>query len=277
MRGAGKRPVMIPLPYGLNVIVNTGRAAGALSRRAVEPGAAARSMAADLFTAFNPLGSDAHFYVPTAIKPFIESEVNEDWRGAPIVPEPFPGTTPKPPAERYWRSAPEWAKKTARFLNERSGGDEVTPGYISVSPETLDHYFKFGLSGIARFVDDSLATKDALAKGEAPSPRTTPLVRDFVYEPAPSLHGTQYREAVAEIDTAWTRYQHYRKRGEYGKITSELPAKLLRVKPAVDQIEKRIRDLQKRGKAAGRNVDAEVERLQVQVTRAVNEARAAQP
>jgi hypothetical protein len=49
------------------------------------------------------------------------------------------------------------------------------------------------------------------------------------------------------------------------------------VKPAVDQIEKQIRDLQKRGKAAGRNVDAEVERLQVQVTRAVNEARAAQP
>jgi diguanylate cyclase (GGDEF)-like protein len=282
MTGGRTKPLMFPLPYGLNILFSTGRLAGAVKDRAIEPGKGAAALGSSLFSAFNPLGSDKHFYVPTAIKPVVESEVaNRDWRGAPIVPEPFPGTAPKPDSERYWSTAPKWAQKIAKFLNERTGGDEVTPGSVlgvdtSISPETLDHYFKFALSGIARFGEDAVTTATKLRAGETPTVREIPLADRFVYEEPPSRQGTEYRAAVDEVEALYARYKHYRQRGQYEKIKAELPAPMLRVKSTLDRIDNRIRDLRKRGKA-GADVDAEIRRLQTLATRAVNDARREAP
>lgn len=69
---------------------------------------------------------------------------NRDFTGKPIMPSENQYGPQEPDHKRYWGNVgPHW-KAITDFLADATGGDDVTPGAIDVSPETLEY-----LSGTA--------------------------------------------------------------------------------------------------------------------------------
>lgn len=275
MRGKGQKPILFPMPYGYNILHNVGRQAAATMDGAVTPQRAAAGLGSAAWNAFNPLGGEADLVqtlTPTMLDPIVQDVMNRDFTGKPIRPEGFPGTAQKPSSEMYYKNVPPLARSLASVLNRATGGDKVTPGFISVSPETMDHYFKFLSGGMGRFGSNVANTVASLSDGEAPSIRNVPLARRFVYDEAPGQQGQKFRENTQELDNLWMRYTTYRKEGNRDGIAS-LPMPMLKAKREVDAIDNRIRQLRK-AKADGRDVpDEMIESLLTRANRLVARAR----
>jgi hypothetical protein len=150
------------------------------------------------------------------------------------------------------------ARDIAKFLNEKSGGDKVTPGYISVSPETLDHYFTFATGGLGRFAKNVEATGEALAKGEAPPLRTVPFARRFAYEASPGQTGQKFYEAVQQVTNLKQRIKTYREEGQAKKLLA-IPSTWRLAALEIDRIKSRVSQLRK---SSNPRAAEEVTRLQ---------------
>lgn len=276
--GPGQKPLLFPMPYGFNVIHTAGRQASAAFAGAVTPIKAATSVAASAANAFNPLGgADAgltQMLAPTVLDPFVQSEMNKDFTGKQIRPEPYPGSARKPDSETYFKNAPQLAKDIARVLNTATGGDKVTPGFIDVSPETLEHYWNFATGGLGRFGANVVNAGAALAEGEAPALKNIPVARRFVYEASPAAAGTKYRENVQELEDLDMRAKTYQ-RDKNRAGTASLSRAMLTAKRSVDQIDKQIAILRKREKATGKDQSEQIVLLQNRANKIVAAARRA--
>jgi hypothetical protein len=263
----------IPLPYGFNVIVNAGRLASAVADKAMTPAAAAGHLGASAWNAFNPLGGEgslAQMISPTFADPIVQWNANENFAGQPIQPTRFPGDT-RPESERYFKKTiSPWAREMARLMNLGSGGDKVTPGYVSVSPELLEHVVDAALPGVGSFLSRSAGAAGRALEGEF-SVRETPILRRFVHEPHPGDASTEFRRMSDELDTLKDRYDHYVKAGQDAEAR-RIPRPLLSAKRSVDRIESRIRALRKRH---GTGADDQIARLQRQAISIVQAAKRA--
>ena len=89
---------------------------------------------------------------PTYFKPFAEALANRDWKGMPIYKDT--------PFNKY---DPEWTKASKRtnedlvaftkWLNEVSGGDDVTRGIINLNPSLIEHVFEGFGGGVATTIN----------------------------------------------------------------------------------------------------------------------------
>jgi hypothetical protein len=140
-----------------------------------------------------------------------------------------------------------------------------------VSPETIDHFFKFATGGLGRFGSNVANSLTSVAKGEAPSVRSLPFARKVVYEEHPGATGMRFRENTEELDSIWARYKHYRATGDRQAI-ARLPRALLRAKKQVDSIEARIRAIRRAGRAVP-NADERIEALQRRANKIIADAR----
>jgi hypothetical protein len=175
----------VPLPYGFNVIHNMGRQASAVLSGATKPGAAALAVGSSLVNAFNPLGSESDLVqqlAPTFLDPVVQHVMNRDFAGRKIRPD-YQASELKPDSENYYRNVNPFARLIAEWLNDSTGGDNLAPGFISVSPETLEHFAGFATGGLGRFVGNTIGTGQAIAEGKVPDVRNVPFARRFVYEP----------------------------------------------------------------------------------------------
>jgi len=275
MRGEGRRPLLFPMPYGWNVVNAVGRNAGAAMSGAITPGRAAANTATALYNAFNPLGSEADLVQvlsPTFLDPIVQDVMNRDFTGRAIRPERFPGQAERPSSEMYYKNVPPLARELAKRLNQATGGDQVTPGYISVSPETIQHYFNFATGGLGRFGSNVAGLAVSLAEGEVPSVRNVPFARRFVYEPTEGQQARTYRDNAQELETLWARYKTYREQGNV-EAAAGLPQNMLRAKRYVDRIDSQIRRLRQFGKRRGVDYEPQIRELQIRANRLVAQAR----
>jgi hypothetical protein len=273
MREKGGTPIMFPMPYGFNVLHNVGQLVGATTTGDMTATKAAASMGSSLWNSFNPLGSEADIaqvLSPTALDPIIQHEMNRDFTGRAIRPTRFPGQA-RPDSELYFRNVPPLARDLSRIMNETTGGDKVTPGLISVSPETLDHFFKFFAGGLGRFGSNVANSLTSIAEGEPPKLRSVPFARRLLYEEHPGATGMRFRENIEELDTLWARYKYYRETRNRAAM-ARLPRAMLRVKRRVDSIESRIRGI-RRGGVAIRGAEGRIEALQRQANHIIAAAR----
>ncbi|EMD2977048.1 hypothetical protein VQ246_003607, partial [Salmonella enterica] len=65
---------------------------------------------------------------PTILRPVADLWANENFMGAPVYQENFPGGTPKPDSTLGRRSTPEAYKAFAGWLNRVSGGSQYRSG-----------------------------------------------------------------------------------------------------------------------------------------------------
>jgi hypothetical protein len=150
--------------------------------------------------AFNPLGGAAEpldIISPTIVDPFLQIGLNRDWKGDPINPPEgyFEGS---PNSQRYmpW-DEDSVAVRVARWLNEKSGGDEFKPGVVDVSPGTLEHLTGFLAGGFGRFGNRVYTTA---SKGFDPDKdveaRDIPFVRSFIRTKSAFQSGQTFKDNI---------------------------------------------------------------------------------
>ena len=146
--------IAIPMPYGLNMAHNIGRATSRALRGEYDAGEATGSIVGNIVDTINPLGgseSFANFVAPTVVDPFIDIIENEDFADKPIFKEAFPGERGTD-SQRYWATTNPSAIWVAQNINSLTGGTSAIPGFIDASPDVLNFWLEFATGGVGRFV-----------------------------------------------------------------------------------------------------------------------------
>lgn len=165
--------IKIALPYGYNVIDYMGQKMGKLfdhafigNARRYNGAEEASLLVGSMVKAFSPLGdmqsSVGQFIAPTALDPLVQISENKAWHGGKLMPDDYPGQPPSPDSQKFFRSTPAAYKEVAAYMNRISGGTEITPGNVDISPETMQLWAETAGGGLARFMTSAIdaPTKD---------------------------------------------------------------------------------------------------------------------
>lgn len=195
--------ITIPLPYGYNVFFFAGQQLGKITRGVKDPGEAAAQMLMATIGAFSPISGETGFTMvaPTVLDFINEFDNNQDWLGRPIRPEnPYGDYGPQSYKEF---NATGISRLAARGMNTATGGSPLEPGLIDVSPEYIDHFFKFMTGGAGRFVGKTYGLAERVAEGTLDQTEAyeIPIARSFITESGDFLNQSRYfdfRDAVQE-------------------------------------------------------------------------------
>lgn len=242
--------IKIPLPYGYNAFFHVGTSLGQQTR----PEVSWMETAGNIFTtgvdSFNPLGgsqSVANLIAPTVIDPFIDILRNEDFAGRPIMPPQNP-YNPKPDSQRFWPSASKPSQAIASFLNTMTLGDDVEPGRIDVSPETLDYFLQFAGGGLLKTVQRTETFIEKMINEVPYQPNEIPLVRK-VYGRVPSyVEFVQYNRLKENIRIAETKLRNATKTGnkERARLVKQDLGIYLKMSKLVDNSDKALANMRKK-------------------------------
>lgn len=155
--GAGDY-IKLPMPYGYNVFAALGRSMSEIMRGRNVQNAIA-NFASTAIDSFNPIGgagSILNIMVPTIADPVVDLMRNRDFADRPIMPDQPPFQPPKPDNQRYWGSINPLWKNVTDALNKVSGGDDVQPGFVDMSPETFEYMFGVTFGAAGAFYDRTL-------------------------------------------------------------------------------------------------------------------------
>lgn len=200
--------IAIPLPYGSNSFWNMGRTLSRNARGEYTSGQAFKSMVMTFVDAFNPMGgteSWLNFAVPTALDPVVALTANIDFSGRRVYPEQFPGSVPKSDSEVYFSSTSPVFVTVAQFLNSATGGSEYIPGYISISPNTMEYLFDYilGATGATarRIVDTATNELPKVLQGDLENLEinNVPVIRKVVGNVSERMSFEDYFEKVNHV------------------------------------------------------------------------------
>ncbi len=206
----------LPLPWGYNVLHVLGQVTG----EAVDPNykgkfssiKSAGRLGSAILGSFNPMGSEStllQIASPTAADPFVQWAENKKFSGVPIKPEQMPFDVPKPEYQMYWQNARTPSKWATRQLNNLTGGDEITPGLINLSPEIVDLFLDTALGGAGRFIDNTVSLPKTLTQ-EKIDVRKVPFVRRAFGQPSEYYTRSKFYDNLSEIRYAEKSTKHYR-------------------------------------------------------------------
>ena len=190
--------ISIPLPYGVNMAYNTGRAVSRRLRGGYTGAQATSTIMSTFFEAVNPYGgmeSFDNFVFPTILDPYMSLKNNIDYDKTPIYREVSQFAVGTPDSQAYWNSASPSAVGVAQFLNRATGGSTVRKGLIDWSPDSIDFIFGYLTGGVGVFVQRSAnagyqvvsgnvfrSFEDGLSSQELREGiRQTPFVRRVLY------------------------------------------------------------------------------------------------
>ena len=203
-----KEPIVkIPLPWGYNVLHTIGQVIGeSISSGRFNASESASRLASSAIDAFNPVGSGTLLQVisPTITDPLAMISENKTFMGTDLKPEhTFDKTAPVPEYQMHWSSARETSKFVAKWLNDNTGGNEVRPGDINVSPEWLELIWDTATGGLGRTVGNSTDVLARVIQGKPVPTKNIPFVRKVTgYD---SQYGVK------------TRYYEWAKNAAYAK------------------------------------------------------------
>jgi hypothetical protein len=198
----GGKHIKIPAPWGYNVFWVIGSEFGDMIAKPDYDltESLARIISATV-GAFNPLQSATILQTisPTIMDPFVQVGENATWSGSPLMPENNPFSRVKrPDSELYWRSARQPSVWMAKNLNEITGGNQIKPGAIDISPETLDLVWDTLTGSAGRFIADTTGLPFKIAQGEMEL-KDTPFVRRVFGQQSEYTDSTIYRENINHV------------------------------------------------------------------------------
>jgi len=193
----------VPLPYGVNMVWNAGRALSRRMRGGYTAAQTTSTVTATILEAVNPLGGAEHvsnFLAPTFADPYFSLKNNVDYDKTPIYKEVSQFAVGTPDSQAYWNSASPTAVTVAQFMNKFGvfgfgAGSDVRGGIFDVSPDKLDFIFGYLTGGAGTFVKRSAELGFNIASGQAFEAfeeglsgqesrdfiRTVPLLRRAIY------------------------------------------------------------------------------------------------
>lgn len=278
----GPTYLKFPMPYGYNTFYVIGEQTAAGISGAIDPMEVAGNILSSGANSFNPLGTSnsfIHMLTPTLLKPVQEIDRNENTFGYPIMPSDFPNSVPTPDSQKAWSSVNPALKEVAETMNRMTGGNEFRPGYIDVSPETLEHMIEFSTGGVGKFILRTEKTISAINNNEDLEANDVPLLRRFVGKKSRYVDRSLYYDMRDDVRLVEKEY-----RGQHGKGRSKEAQQVQRDYPvefrmigAVKTAEKQLRKIRKQAKQAkeqGAGNDSEVIKgLQEQQDKVMTQAR----
>ena len=242
----------IPLPYGYNVFHVLGTSIMDSMSGAQSKEEAAASLVTSSLGSFSPVGfgsSDNYFnaiargITPTVGQPIVEILANENYFGSPVYSESQYGQD-VPASQMAFRTTPEVFKRSAKFLNSISGGDESEGGMLDFSPDTMNHMFKFALGGTGAF---GIRSMNALEKGLTDlevTPNEVPFYRKIVGEVNDFDQQTDFYDRKDTLDAKYRQSKIETGTDRRGYVIKN--KNFLRLRPVMNNAQARIRALNKR-------------------------------
>lgn len=225
--------VKIPLGFGLRSAYAVG---GLLSEQFFYPKGDYTSMTRSLFDIaldLMPLsmGSSEQDWwlnvVPSSLRPLAENIANKDWTGRPIVNENVNEHWPE--YRRANNRTSNISIKISEALNNLTGGDEYTPGFVNLNPSQFEHIALGLLSGVGTLVGNTYETTANLAQGEELDTRHIPFLKDFFSTSGGATHTSAVkRDFYAlkdEYEKTKVRVLGYEREEADGKNDSESVAR----------------------------------------------------
>lgn len=214
----GKSYIKIPMPYGYNAFWEAGRSAAEIARRGGDRWLETMGQfVGTVADAFNPIGgSDSLLNIlsPTITDPIVDLTLNKDFTGKPIMPNQSPYGPEEPDNQRYFNSVgPHW-KTITEFLNASTGGDEVQPGAIDVSPETLEYLSGTVIGSAGAFLDRSLGLiGKSMDESEDITADDIPVARKVVGGKPSWVDKSAFYDRLHAVETAMDRTEKYLEAG----------------------------------------------------------------
>jgi hypothetical protein len=245
--------ITIPLPYGINLPFNTGRALSRYARGGYTMGETGTSITSTLLDVVNPLGgteSFENFAAPTVLDPIIDVIGNEDFAGKPIYKEGLAfDRTPAPVSQLYWSTTSPSAIWIANNLNSLTGGNEVRPGLVDMSPDIIQFWFEFVTGGIGRFAMNTAEVPfTVVEEGITPENiRNIPFVKKVIGSVSEREDMTSYIDGAKQILTAGEELKRARESGdrEWAKQTIGRYGAELRLVGPIKSIESNLKKISK--------------------------------
>lgn len=176
----GKGIIQIPLPYGWSVFKYAGSKSYEVSKDPKKAAESTLDVLKSLLTNFSPISgaSVGQLVAPTVIDPIVQASENVNFAGVPIYNEQGPVEEVRSQNQR--QSTPEEFKKLAEALNDLTGGDLNSKGFIDYPPELYKHYVDAYGGGASRFAGRLISGAYTAYNGKAElSPDQIPLGRVF--------------------------------------------------------------------------------------------------
>ena len=148
-------------------------------------------------------GGGWHAFVPSSVKPVVEAYTNKGWTGLPIYKdnkfkEYYPQWT------RAYESADKTIVEATRWLNEATGGSDVSQGMIDWNPARIEYMLKGYLGGYYTMFDRlKKSAETAFGKREFEW-RNVPIASRFVQE---GDERTEARKAKSEYFDLHDEYE----------------------------------------------------------------------
>lgn len=151
-------------------------------------------------------------FVPSAVKPFAEVWTNKGWTGMPIYKD-----TP------WNKDAPEWAKAyksangmlvgVSEYLNEWTGGDPYTKGWIDINPAKVEYLLNGYFGGVSNTVDKLVKMGETAAGNREYDPRSFLFVNRLLKSGDERTEqravNNEYFRLKEEHDKLKARLKHY--------------------------------------------------------------------
>ena len=203
----GKDYVKVPIGPGLKLFHYAGMMLedvmfGKSKRSLLETAFALALTVVDNFNVLGSAGSPGQLISPTVARPIVQLWENKSWTGKPVHREPAPFGGYNPPAySRAFSTTPVHWKKISKLLNDVSGGDDVTPGYLDFAPESISLAMKAWLiPGTVNEIDRALtAVEHVLGDDVAVSPRMVPLLNRVYGQVTEGSAEQRFYQEVAAI------------------------------------------------------------------------------
>lgn len=146
---------------------------------------------------------------PTMLRPAIEVENNKAWTGRPIYPDKHGKAIPD--SQNYYDSVgPIW-KEIAANLNKWTGGDEVKPGMVDWSPNSMQYLWDQYISGAGAFVDRIKTDYDKVNRGEELDWSEIPVARRFLGHTTAAAFRDQFYTVWDQLSTVDDQRDGYQK------------------------------------------------------------------
>lgn len=210
--GSG-RYVKIPLAYGLNVPLNLA-AAMVHAANGRDPLKEALWVASSAWNSYSPISEEGwNLIAPTALDPFVDISLNRNYAGRKLMPDVNPfDETPPPDSQRAFPNTNPGYRKVAETLNSLTTGNEQKPGYIDVSPESIQHLvetYTGGAGGFANRMTEWMMSDDMEAS-------RTPFLRKVYGEKSPYTDRDRYEQHKDHIYYLEERSEYLREKARNG-------------------------------------------------------------
>ena len=162
IRGFSDRSYLrIPLPYGLNMFFNWGRALSRMSRGTYDSEGLVNTLYGSVLETVNPFGDNYNPFTgegsletmiaPTIADPFFQIANNEDFADRPIYKETGQFGISAPQSHQFWASTNPNIVATTQWLNSITGGTNVVSGAVDLNPDKIEFWLDYITGATGQF------------------------------------------------------------------------------------------------------------------------------